>query len=124
MRLDPFYVPLAPHWMGLARYTLRQYSVALTYLKECALRAPNYAAVHLWLAATYVRLGQMDDARAEAARVLRLDPDFTIKHTARKTIAFKHDDDSEHCFEALCKAGLPIDSFKASASDLMPRRRV
>src|SRR5262249_22694358 len=107
MRLDPFYVPLAPHWMGLAHYTLRQYATALSNLKECALRAPNYGAVHLWLAATYVRLGQMDDARSEAAKVLQLDPDFTIGHAARSTIAFKHADDGEHCFEALRQAGLP-----------------
>ena len=107
MRLDPFYVPLAPHWMGLANYTLRKYSLALTYLQQCALRAPNYAAVHLWLAATYARLGRIEDAKAEAAIVLKLDPDFTIDGTARSTIAFKREDEAEHCFEALRKSGLP-----------------
>ena len=107
MRLDPFYVPLAPHWMGLAHFALRQYPTALTYLKECALRAPAYGAVHLWLAATYARLGRIDEARAEAAIVLRLDPDFTIARTAQSTIAFKHQRDSEHCFDAMRMAGLP-----------------
>jgi adenylate cyclase len=107
MRLDPFYVPLAPHWMGLANYTLRKYSLALTYLQQCALRAPNYGAVHLWLAATYARLGRIGDAKAEAAIVLKLDPDFTIDGTARSTIAFKREDEGEHCFEAFRKAGLP-----------------
>src|SRR5580698_4401385 len=32
MRLDPFYVPLAPHWLGVAYYTLKQYSDALSAL--------------------------------------------------------------------------------------------
>ena len=107
MRLDPFHVPLAPHWVGLAHYTLKQYSQALPFLRECALRAPNYGAVHLWLAATYARLGQMEEARGEAEKVLQLDPDFTIERTARTTIAFKHDEHSSDCFDAMRKAGLP-----------------
>jgi len=107
MRLDPFYVPLAPHWMGLAHYTLRRYAEALPFLKECALRAPNYGAVHLWLATTYARLGQMQDAKAEAATVLAIDPDFTVERTARPTIAFKHEADAVHCFDAMRMAGLP-----------------
>lgn len=107
MRLDPFYVPLAPHWLGLAYYTLKQYPEALEALNECALRAPNYVAVHLWLAATHARTGNMHAARAEAAKVLELNPDFTIERVARSTIAFKHDEDATDCFEAMRNAGLP-----------------
>jgi adenylate cyclase len=107
MRLDPFYVPLAPHWLGLAYYTLARYSAALAALNECALRAPNYGAVHLWLAATHARIGQMDAAHAEAAKVLALDPGFTIERVAKSTIAFKHKEVEEDCFEAMRLAGLP-----------------
>jgi adenylate cyclase len=107
MRLDPFYAPLAPHWLGLAYYVLKQYAQALPPLRECALRAPNYRAVRVWLAATYARLGQMEAARAEAAEVLRINPEFTIDGSARITIAFKNPQDGEHCFEALRQAGLP-----------------
>jgi adenylate cyclase len=107
MRLDPFYAPLAPHWLGLAYYALEQYARALPPLRECALRAPNYAPVHAWLAATYARLEQMDDAAAEAAKVLQLDPDYTVERAACSTIAFKYQEDGEHCFAAMRKAGLP-----------------
>jgi adenylate cyclase len=107
MRLDPFYVPLAPHWLGLAYYTRRQYPAALAALSECAVRAPNYGAVHLWLAATHARMGQMDAARAEAAKVLALDPGFTIERVAKSTISFKHRQTEEDCFEAMRLAGLP-----------------
>ena len=34
MRLDPFYVPLAPQWLGAAHYMLKQYSQALPLLRE------------------------------------------------------------------------------------------
>jgi len=107
MRLDPFYVPLAPHWLGLAHYTLGQYPEALAALGECALRAPNYGAVHLWLAATHARMGQTDAARAEADKVLALDPGFTIERVAKSTIAFKYKEAEEDCFEAMRLAGLP-----------------
>jgi adenylate cyclase len=107
MRLDPFYVPLAPHWLGLAHYTLGQYPEALAALSECALRAPNYGAVHLWLAATHARMGRMDAACAEAGRVLELDPGFTIERVAKSTIAFKHPEAEADCFDAMRLAGLP-----------------
>jgi adenylate cyclase len=107
MRLDPFYVPLAPHWLGVAHLTLGQYSEALAALSECSLRAPNYGAVHLWLAATHARMGQMDAARAEAGKVLELDPGFTIERVAKSTISFKHKATEEASFEAMRLAGLP-----------------
>jgi adenylate cyclase len=107
MRLDPFYVPLAPHWLGLAHYTLGQFPEALAALSECALRAPNYGAAHLWLAATHARMGQMDAARSEAEKMLALDPGFTIERVAKSTITFKQKETEEDCFEAMRHAGLP-----------------
>jgi adenylate cyclase len=107
MRLDPFYVPLAPHWLGVAHYVLGQYPEALAALGECALRAPNYGPAHLWLAATHVRLGQIGAARAEAGKVLELDPDFSIERVAKTTLAFKHGQNAEDCFDAMRSAGLP-----------------
>jgi adenylate cyclase len=103
----PFYVPLAPHWLGLAHYTLGQYPQALGALTQCALRSPNYGGVHLWLAATHARMGQMDAARTEAHKVLALDPAFTIERVAKSTISFKHKETEEGCFEAMRLAGLP-----------------
>jgi adenylate cyclase len=107
MRLDPFYGPLAPHWLGRAHYSLKQYSQALAALRECAVRAPDYRAVHLWLAATYVQLGQLDEARAEAAEVMRLDPEFTVNGSARRMLTYRNEQDAQDCLEALRRAGLP-----------------
>jgi adenylate cyclase len=107
MRLDPFYGPLAPHWLGRAYYMLKQYPQALASLRECLVRAPNYRSVHLWLAATHVQLGQLEEAATEAAEVLRLDPRFTINGSARLMLTYRYEHDAEAVFDALRRAGLP-----------------
>jgi len=43
MRLDPFYIPLVPAWLGLAYYMLKRYADALPFLQKCISRAPNFA---------------------------------------------------------------------------------
>src|SRR5262249_18082638 len=68
MRLDPFHPPVA--LLGLAHYMLKQYSQALPILRDCVSRAPKLRPNRIWLAATHARLGQLEEARAEAARVL------------------------------------------------------
>jgi adenylate cyclase len=84
---------------------LKQYSQALPLLR-------NYVSKgrwggHAWLAATYARLGQLQDAREHVAEILRLQPDYTISRTARRTLGFKSKKDDKHYFDGLRKAGLP-----------------
>jgi adenylate cyclase len=107
MRLDPFCPPLVPGWLGFANYMLKRYSEALPPLRELVSRAPNQRGGHLWLAATYARLGQMDKARAAAAEVLRIHPAWTIERAGKPINGFKLPQDAEHYFDGLRKAGLP-----------------
>jgi adenylate cyclase len=107
MRLDPFYAPLAPGFLGFAHYTLKQYSQALPWLRECASRSPNLRAGHNWLAATYAQLGDIEKARAEAAEALRIEPRWTIEGAGTRLNTFKRMEDAEHFFDGLRKAGLP-----------------
>jgi adenylate cyclase len=106
MRLDPFYLPIAPGSLGLAHYMLRQYSQALPLLREFASRAPNFRAAHVYLAATHAQLGNIEQAAAEAAEVLRIDPKYTIEGTQARLTPFKRPEDAEHFFDGLRKAGL------------------
>jgi Tetratricopeptide repeat len=85
--------------------TLR-YADALPHLWECVSRAPNMRAARVWLAATYAQLGQLDNARAQAAEVLRIEPFFTINRSP-PVPALKRADDIEHVASGLRKAGLP-----------------
>jgi adenylate cyclase len=107
MRLDPFYAPVASATLGLAHYMLEQYEQALSALRDCVSRSPNFRAGHSWLAATCARLGRLEEARAEAAEVLRIQSDYTITGTARRIMVFKSAQDGEHLFEGLRMAGVP-----------------
>jgi adenylate cyclase len=106
MRLNPFYQPQAPWWLGGAYYMLKRYAEALPHLHEGVLRAPNEAVSHHWLAATYAQLGQLDKARAEAAEGLRIAPWFTIGQ-ALFARTCKRPEDAEHFKDGLRKAGYP-----------------
>ena len=107
IRLDPFYMPLVPGWLGFAHYMLRRYSEAIPPLRECVSRAPNLRSGHQWLAATYAQLERLDDARAEAAEVIRIQPTYTINGTQTQLSVFKKARDTAHFFDGLRKAGLP-----------------
>jgi adenylate cyclase len=105
-RLDPFQQPNSSGWMGLANYMLKRYGEALRWFRECASRLPNAQLSHLWLATAYAQLGQLEEARKEAAEVLRINPGFTIEGFKRLAV-YKDPKDVEHRLDGLRKAGLP-----------------
>lgn len=111
VRLDPFYLPLAAGFRGFASYMLRQYQPAVVSLAEAAGRAPRQRHIRQWLAATYAQLGHVEEARKEAAAVLQIEPEFTIKGTATNFSPFRRIDDAQHLFEGLRKAGLRRNDF-------------
>jgi adenylate cyclase len=61
---------------------------------------------HLWLASAYAQLGQIEEARKEAAEVLRIAPGFTIEGYGR-ILPYKDPKDVEHRLDGMPKAGLP-----------------
>jgi adenylate cyclase len=107
MRYDPFCSPWALGQLGLAHYALKDYSKALPPLRELASQVPNMRQGHVWLAANLAQLGQLDEAHAEAAETLRIDPKYTIDGTQRQLALFKRTEDVEHLLDGLRKAGLP-----------------
>ena len=107
VRLDPFYLPLAAGFLGLAKYMLRQYEPAIAALTEAARRSPRHRAVRQWLAAAYALAGQVERAREEAIAVLQIQPDYTIYGMAKHFSPFRHSVDAEHLFDGLRKSGLP-----------------
>jgi adenylate cyclase len=107
-RLDPFQPTVSSFgFIGFANLVLRRYEEAVRLFRECTLRQPNLQSPHLWLACAYAGLGQLDDARAEAAEVLRINPAFTIARWKRLGTVHKSPEEVEHRLEGLHKAGLP-----------------
>jgi adenylate cyclase len=107
IRLDPFQPLLfSLGLMGLANYMLKRYGDAVRLLRECALGRRNAQWPHLWLASAYAQLGQLEEARAGAAEVLRINPRFTIESWKRLAV-HKDPKDVEHRLDGLRKAGLP-----------------
>ncbi len=106
LRLDP----LAPHWyfrqMGAAYSWVGQHEEAITALKKALDRAPNDILTHVRLASAYSLAGRMDEARAEAEEVLKINPKFSIENYA-KTFSFQNKADIDLITDALRKAGLP-----------------
>jgi adenylate cyclase len=108
IRFDPFQPLLfAVSARGLANYMLKRYGEAVRLYRECALRAPNLQWPHLVLACAYAQAGQLEDARKEAAEVLRINPGYTIESWKRRLAVHKDPKDAEHRLDGLRKAGLP-----------------
>lgn len=107
MRLDPFYTPITAGWLGAAHFMKGEYTDALPPLIEATTRASGWRGGHLWLTATYARLGEIEKAKAAAARVLALEPGWTIEKSGRHANIFKHAKDAEHLYGAWRVAGLP-----------------
>lgn len=107
IQLDPFYNPYASYVLAFAYYMLEQYSRALPLLRDYVAHSPNFQPGHRLLAATLARMGHLDEARAEAAEVLRLAPGFTISGVARRLVSFKHPRDDKYFLDGLRQAGLP-----------------
>ncbi len=106
LRLDPFQNASRLAYIGHAHYMLNRYPEAIPPLRECVWRMPNFRIAKLWLAAAYAQVGQLTEARAAADDVRRIEPGFTIDRW-RATAVYKNQEDAEHLFDGLRKAGLP-----------------
>jgi adenylate cyclase len=106
MRLSPFYPPWYLSHLGLSYHLTGQYEEAIETLKKGVERRPNVAFPHVRLVAVYSDLGREQDAQAQAAEVLKIQPDFSIESYARAN-PFKDTAAIEYRKELLRKAGLP-----------------
>jgi TolB-like protein/Flp pilus assembly protein TadD len=105
IRLNPF----PPNWyyqqLGATHFMTGQYEDAITVCKKALQYKPDNLFTHIALATTYALCGQEEEARAEAAEVLRINPKFSLERYA-KTLPYKNQADVEFQIGALRKAGL------------------
>jgi adenylate cyclase len=106
IRLDPFPPSATFNEMGVAKYMLKRYRDAVHWYRERISRDPIAQWSYVGLACAYAQLGQLEEARAAAAEVLRINPSFTIE-SSKPTLVYKDPKDLEHEIDGIRKAGLP-----------------
>jgi adenylate cyclase len=89
--------------MGLAFIELRRFDEAIVAGKKALRQNPSHSIAHRCLASAFAHLGRDVEAREAAARVLELDPAFTVS----AWIARGGQSNAKLVIEGLRKAGLP-----------------
>jgi len=104
IRLNPlpdaeYFIPLA-----VAYRDSGQYEKAIEASKKVLQREPNNQFAYIHMAVSYIRLGQEKEARAAAAEILRINPEFSLERYA-KILPFPQPV-ADRIVEDLRKAGL------------------
>jgi adenylate cyclase len=105
LRLNPF--PPSAYFavLGMAYRMTGRYEEAIAMSKKAIEGAPDFLPAHRNLAAIYIHLGREEEARAEAAEVLRINPKFSLERFAKMRVQ-KDKAALERFIDALRKAGL------------------
>jgi len=101
MRSDPRNRDLHLMEIGLAYYNLGRSLEAVPVLKRFVKSYPGFVQARYILAAAYVESGMMQQAHAEAAKIMRANPEFSLEAGLFKNVAL-----SGHLISDLRKAGL------------------
>ena len=102
--------PIPPGWylssLGDAYRLKGQYEKAVHEYKKAIQLQPDDMISHLNLTVCYVKLGREEDANAEAAKVLRINPKVSAESYA-KHIPLKNEASKKLFIDGMRKAGLP-----------------
>jgi adenylate cyclase len=105
MRLNPHYPPFYLYFLGEAYRSTGRYEEAIAAFKRALTRNPDLLPAHLNLAVVYSELGREEEARAEAAEVLRINPKYSLE-VLRQRFPYKDPAVVERMVAALRRAGL------------------
>jgi adenylate cyclase len=105
MRLNPRYPPTYFLTLGNGYFFTGQYEEALKAYKALATANPNILTAHAGLACVYSELNREREAQAEAAEIIRLNPQISLE-VVRQIFPFKDPAMLERVIAALRKAGL------------------
>jgi len=102
--------PMPPNWylhhLALAYLLAGQHEEVISLANKILLNNPDYLSAHLGLAAAYISLGRVEEARAAVSESLRINPNCSVAYW-EKTLPFKDQSDRDLLMNAWRKAGLP-----------------
>ncbi len=104
IRFSPF-VPAFYYQFAVACRETGRYEEGITAIKKSLQLAPNSLSANIILTTLYSYAGREDEARAAAAEVQRMDPNFSLIRFA-KEIPYKEGPKRDRILEALRQAGL------------------
>ncbi len=104
MRLDPSNRDFYSGIEGRAYVLMGKYEEAIPPLKMVLVRYSNIIPPHLMLIACYVELGRNEEARAEAADVMRINPQFSL--AVQKQTSVIEQPLRDRIYADIAKAGL------------------
>src|SRR6266446_1529310 len=105
VRLNPRHPEYCLNVVANAYMRMGRFEEARSTLKQAQVTQPNDPAIPMWLAVFDVELRRNDEARAEAAEVLRLSPNYSLA-TWKQVYAEKDPAVKERWLADLRKAGL------------------
>jgi tetratricopeptide (TPR) repeat protein len=82
-----------------------RFDEAIVELKKAVAYSPDELGAHVTLAAVYAEAGRLEEARVEAAEVMRIQPTYSLENQAKVRV-FKNQAHFDRFIEALRKAGL------------------
>jgi adenylate cyclase len=107
MRINPFPITLVMDLSLATAYRDSEcYEEAIPICMKILQQEPSFVFGHTLLASSYAQIGRLEEARAEAAEVLRIVPKFSVDSLCKR-LPYKHDIDRNRVRDSLLKAGLP-----------------
>ncbi len=104
--LKPEPEPYFYETLGFSYLVMGQYEEAIAAFKKAIDLWPDFRSSHIGLTASYSLAGRMEEARAQAAEVLRINPKSTLEDIAKNGYFNYKKADKERFINALRKAGL------------------
>jgi len=105
IRLEPYAPSIYYYQLGMAYNFTGQYDEAIAVLKKALKRTPDQQISLIGLTVAYSLADRMEEARATAAELLRVNPKFSVAYLEKRT-PYKYKADLELSMGAMRKAGL------------------
>jgi adenylate cyclase len=106
MRLSPIPPHLCLHALAMCILSTGQFEESIALFRRIVQKEPNQLTSQLGLILALMAAGKEDEARAEAAKILRIDPQFSLEQYAKTLDCHKDRSVPDRMIKAWRKAGL------------------